>query len=563
MSHGSDKSTKSAVAGSRLAGVPGLDRFLAVADVAPVGLFYGDALGDTLFVNAAAAEIAGIVPGRMTQGSWIALLHPQDSTRVVAAWEAFLAERAPFRCEYRFRRPDGTERWVLAAARHQRDAQGRVVGHVGSVTDITQRKRGEDALRHIVAGVAASVGTGFFRGLVRHLAPTLGAEIALVGRLSADGRSVETLAICDGARILPDVSYALDRSPCAEVLAGRTVTVTHGIRSRFAGHDLLMDLDAESYVGTPLLDASGRALGVLAVMDRRPMPDVGFAVSMLSVFAARAAAELERLHNQRQLERDQQSLEVRVEERTRELLAANAELESFSQSVAHDLRGPLRAIDGFAQTLLEDFAEGLGEQGRDTLVRVRAASQKMGRLLDDLLRLARATQGGVKREHFDLSRMARAVADELRDGARGRRIDVAIEPCPPVHADPVLVRDALQNLFANAFKFTRPRRRASVEFGSCQIETGEPAYYVRDNGVGFEMAWADRLFMPFERLHDELDFEGTGIGLATVERIVRRHGGRVWAESRPGDGATFYFTLQGLSHAHPHAGVLTPKQVGL
>ena len=236
-----------------------------------------------------------------------------------------------------------------------------------------------------------------------------------------------------------------------------------------------------------------------------------------------------------------------LEEANRELEVTNRELESFSYSVSHDLRAPLRSIDGFSQILLEDYADNLDEEGKDYLGRVRAASQRMGRLIDDLLGLSRVTRGTLRRERVSLSSLAREVADGLRESRPDRKVDLEIEDGIEVNGDPRLIRVALTNLLGNAFKFTEKKERARISFGEDRrlSRLGRvPVYYVRDNGAGFDMEYADKLFGAFQRLHGASEFEGTGIGLATVQRIVHRHGGRVWAEGRIGDGATFYFTLR-------------------
>jgi PAS domain S-box-containing protein len=240
-------------------------------------------------------------------------------------------------------------------------------------------------------------------------------------------------------------------------------------------------------------------------------------------------------------------LERRVAERTAELAAANAELEAFCYSVSHDLRAPLRAIDGFSQALLEDCASDLDADGRNYLTRVRAASKRMGELIDDLLALSRVSRGEMRRARVDLSALAERVVSQLRLAHPGRDVDVVIEPGLTAEADPNLVRVALENLLGNAWKYTGKNPRARVEFG--RAAGGEAAYYVRDDGAGFDPAYADKLFQPFQRLHRPDEFEGHGIGLATVQRIVRRHGGRAWADGTVGRGATFYFTLSEPSPA--------------
>src|SRR5918998_2412657 len=232
--------------------------------------------------------------------------------------------------------------------------------------------------------------------------------------------------------------------------------------------------------------------------------------------------------------------------RTEELAHTNAELEQFTYSVSHDLRAPLRSVDGFSQVLLEDYAPGLDEEGQDYLRRVRVASQHMGELIDDLLELSRLNHSSVREETVDLGVLAKAFAYELRKSQPGRRVEFAIEEGLLVQGDRRLLRVALNHLLDNAWKFTQKHPRAKIELGVRQGD-GEPTYFVSDDGAGFNMAYADKLFGPFQRLHSSTEFEGRGIGLAAARRIIHRHGGRVWAEGAVGEGATFYFTLP---HAH-------------
>jgi light-regulated signal transduction histidine kinase (bacteriophytochrome) len=235
-------------------------------------------------------------------------------------------------------------------------------------------------------------------------------------------------------------------------------------------------------------------------------------------------------------------LDQRVRERTAELEASNRELESFAYSVSHDLRAPLRAIDGFSQALLEDCCDHLDARGRDYLDRVSAAARRMARLIDDLLEISRVTRKNMRRQRVNLTTLAREIEGQLRADRPERDVTFVIPEGLEVVGDPMLLRLALENLFNNAFKFTANRPRALIEFGA-QEQNGKTTYFISDDGVGFDMAYADKLFVPFQRLHNRSQFPGTGIGLATVQRIVHRHGGRVWGEGRVDRGATFYFTL--------------------
>lgn len=234
-------------------------------------------------------------------------------------------------------------------------------------------------------------------------------------------------------------------------------------------------------------------------------------------------------------------LEQRVRQRTAELEAAQRELESFNYSVSHDLRAPLRSIDGFSAALLEDCYDQLSEAGRGHLERIRAGAAKMGRLIDDLLRLSRVTAQEMTIREVDLSGLVTCIAADLRADTPEREIEFVVAEGLRASGDEPLLRIALENLLGNAVKYTSRHARPRIEFG---IQEGaEPVYFVRDNGAGFDMEYGEKLFSPFGRLHGEDEFPGSGIGLSIVERIIRRHGGRVWAEGRKDIGATFYFTL--------------------
>ena len=235
-------------------------------------------------------------------------------------------------------------------------------------------------------------------------------------------------------------------------------------------------------------------------------------------------------------------LERLVAQRTGDLTATNQELAAFAYSVSHDLRAPLRAIDAFSQVLLEDFGPALDGQGQDYLRRIRNNATRMGQLIDDLLKLSRLTRAEIRCEPIDLSVVAHSIASDLQRTAPARSVTFAIEPAVIASGDARLLRVLLENLLGNAWKYTSRHPTAHIDFGRSYAE-GEVAYYVRDDGAGFDPAHADKLFRPFQRLHTVEEFEGAGVGLATVQRVVRRHGGRIWADAAPEKGATFFFTL--------------------
>ena len=236
-------------------------------------------------------------------------------------------------------------------------------------------------------------------------------------------------------------------------------------------------------------------------------------------------------------------LELRVIQRTAELETANKDLEAFSYSVSHDLRAPLRAVDGFSQAVLDDFGPQLPEEGRRQLQTIRAGAQRMGALIDDLLAFARLGRQEMNRRPVDTAQLVQGALDELGSPWPDRQVEIRLGQLPPTSGDPVLLKQLWLNLLSNALKYTRKREKAVVEIGAMTVH-GVDTYFVRDNGTGFDMRYADKLFGVFQRLHRAEDYEGTGVGLAIVQRIAQRHGGRVWAEAALDRGATFYFTLR-------------------
>ncbi|HEY9721193.1 MAG TPA: PAS domain S-box protein [Oscillatoriaceae cyanobacterium] len=313
--------------------------------------------------------------------------------------------------------------------------------------------------------------------------------------------------------------------------------------------EVLDALGLVSSMSVPIL-VRGQAIGLIMLVSAESgihydQGDLTFAQDL----ARRAAAAIEnaRLYHEAQqaeseLRELNTSLEKRVAERTGLLEATNKELEAFSYSVSHDLRAPLRAIDGFSQALEEDYADKVDEAGKDYLHRIRAASQRMAQLIEDLLQFSRLTRGELTRTQVDLADLARDVASGLTQAQPDRKVDWVFPEHLLVQGDPRLLRVVLDNLLSNAFKFTSHHPSARIELATGEKD-GRTIYCVKDNGAGFDMAYAQKLFTPFQRLHTTSEFPGTGIGLATTQRVVHRHGGRIWAEAAPEQGARFCFTL--------------------
>jgi light-regulated signal transduction histidine kinase (bacteriophytochrome) len=307
-----------------------------------------------------------------------------------------------------------------------------------------------------------------------------------------------------------------------EFLRCRPDELRKSIASQNDGEVTDVELGAHSF------DFGGTPAVLVTVRDIGHERDVERALAQAETDQRRMAAEFEE----------------RVRQRTVQLQAAVSELEAFSYSVSHDLRAPLRSIAGFSQALIEDAGDSLSADARDDIARIIAAAQRMDHLINDLLTLSMVSRTTMTRDTVDISGLAQKIVSELADVSPTRDVSVSIAPNMIAQGDPRLVRVALENMLTNAWKFTSRREHASIEVGQMPSDGAAPVYFVRDNGVGFDPAFADKLFGPFQRLHDAAEYPGTGIGLATVRRIVLRHGGRIWVEARLAKGACFFFTLQ-------------------
>lgn len=505
-----------------------------------------------LYANPAAARILGFDTAAevVALDSIDAIVAPPERARL-ERYRRARAEgaEAPQGYQARFLRKDGSTIWVdIVAGLLEWDSRPAI--RIEFI-DISEQKRTEELLRQLASGVSSATGSEFFRALVAYLVETLEADYAFVGQLKeGDPKTVQTVAFCAQGELASNIEYSLAGSPC-ETVVGRSVCVyTSGVCRDFPEDRSLVEKGIECYIGTPLFDSQGRPLGLISIMYIEPQIDTELRANLIQIFADRAAAELERLRvedarreAEAKLRALNEELERRVAERTAELEASNRELESFTYSVSHDLRAPLRHVTGYVRLLERSAMDRLEEGDRRHLDTIADSSARMGALIDHLLAFSRIGRAELRSTTVALDALVDAVIEELEPETQGRSIEWHREPLPSVGGDPKMLQLVLNNLIANAIKFTRGREPARITIAADTRDRHEVVIFVRDNGVGFDMKYEGKLFGVFERLHGADEFEGTGIGLANVRRIVHRHGGRTWAHSRTEGGATFFFSL--------------------
>jgi signal transduction histidine kinase len=407
-----------------------------------------------------------------------------------------------------------------------------------ALEDITERKKIEDAQLFLVQSGWVVSGEDFFKTLARYLAENLSMDYVCIDRLLGEGLSAETVAIYFDGKFEDNVSYTLKDTPCGDVVGKTICTFSDGVRHLFPRDVILQEMLAESYVGTTLWSSGGQPIGLIAIIGRKSLVNPQLAERMLKTVAVRAAGELER----REAEETLKALNQELQSTASELEVAYKDMESFSYSVSHDLRAPLRIIDGLSDVVLKDYHDKLDDEGKNLLRLIQRNTKRMDQLVLALLEFSKAGRQEMLIAEINMEKMAALIACDLKEMFPERSINVDIKELPPAHGDIGLIRQVLTNLLSNAFKFTEHRDAASIEVRG-RREDSENVYYVKDNGAGFDMEYADKLFKVFQRLHGLKEFEGIGIGLSIVDRIIRRHGGRVWAEGKPGEEATFYFTL--------------------
>ena len=488
------------------------------------------ATSQVVWTTNAQGEVAGDMPMwreftgqtlEQIQGwGWIECLHPEDRDRTAAVWTLAVKNRTLYDTDYRMRRRDGEYRDVAVRGVPVLEPDGSIREWIGTCTDVTERRLAEEQLRlsQQRLALAQKAGkSGSFDWDIQNNLNIWSPEVQELyglkpGEFGGKFESWEQLVYPDD---LPRARQAIEESLKTGEFAGEW-------RIRRPDNGEMRWIDARAKV---LYDPSGR-----------PNRMVGINIDITD--RKRAEEEIRELNDE---------LEQRVVQRTAQLEASNKELEAFTYSVSHDLRAPLRHVAGFAKMLVEEYQATLDENAKHYLVRISEGVQRMGQLVDDLLNLARVGRKELGLQVTGLSSIVQAVIAELQPETEGREVEWKIANLPFVECDPALMKQVFQNLLSNALKFTRPRPQAVIEVAE-RGQDGHNVIVVRDNGVGFSMKYADKLFGVFQRLHRAEDFEGTGVGLATVQRIIAKHGGRIWAEAELDKGATFYFTL-GTSEA--------------
>jgi PAS domain S-box-containing protein len=497
-------------------------KLAAIVDSSDDAIIGKDLNGIVTSWNAGAENMLGYSASEMIGQPLIRIIPPEceeDEARILG--EIKRGECVPHFETVRMHK-DGSTLDVSIAVSPIKDAAGRIIGASKLARDITERKRAEAMLRESEArsrlqatalqAAANAIAITDPKGNIQWVND---AFTQLTGYSAAE-------AIGQNPRVLKSGKHepAFYKGMWDTVLSGH---VWHGelVNKRKDG-----GLYTEEMTIAPVMDATGAITQFIAVKQ-----DI--------TERQRAEQEIQTLNTE---------LEERVRLRTLELQTSNRELEAFCYSVSHDLRAPLRGINGFSQALQDDYADKLDATANNFLQRIGSGCQRMAQLIDDLLKLSRLSRAEMQRRPVNLSEMAQGVAVELRQTEPERAVQFNIAEGLTSVGDPALLRVALSNLMGNAWKFSSNGTESLIEFGSRQ--DGHAIYFVRDNGTGFDMAYADKLFQPFQRLHAAKEFPGTGVGLATVARVIHRHGGRVWAEAVPGQGATFYFTLEPEAEQH-------------
>jgi hypothetical protein len=517
------------------------ERFHAMANGIPQLAHMAGADGAISWYNQRWYEYTGTTPEQMEGWGWRSAIDLAMLPKVMERWQASIATGKPFDMEFPLRGADGTFRTFLNRIMPLKNSEGRVVRWFGTNTDISEHKEAQELLAAqaqelSVSREALEAQTRMFKLVLDSMGE---------GLIAAD-RDGHFLIWNDSAKKL--MGRDASDLPTEQWTPYYQVFLSDGITPCPPDRlPLVRALHGESVQVEMMVQQPGGAEGVFLEVSARPLKDdhgnLGGGVAVLRDITERKAAE-------RQIQTLNQSLEGRVIERTAELKVANKELEAFTYSVSHDLRAPIRHISGFAKILVEKFRPSLPAEAHEHLQLIVQAAHRMGQMVDEMLKLARLGRQPLTVKVTGLSSLVEDVITLLAPETEGRQVEWKIGQLPFVECDPILMPQVFQNLISNALKYSRPRSPAVIEIGQTEKE-GETVIFVKDNGVGFDMRYSDKLFGVFQRLHVAEEFEGTGIGLATVERIIKKHGGRVWVEAELDRGATFFFTLGAGEHSVP------------
>jgi len=528
-------------------------RFKQLVDVAQEGIWVADDRGLITYVNRRMGEFLGYQNGALIGRQVYDFL---DATARASAQRALgRPAAAGENLDLRFRRQDGTELWGLVSASPITGRDGAMVGTVGMVTDITERKRTEERLRRSAerlavlhdldqAVLAARSPVEIGRAALSRMRRMIPCQRCSVVLFDFPRGQAQLIAGYSSGVPIPPGSLPMERLSPGDVLRQGAVRMIDDLAAAESPAPLLRELRDEgvrSVLSVPLL-ADNEAIGELNLASNTPRGFSGEHRDIAVEVAAPLAIAIQQARLRDELGRQAGELERRVAERSAALRAVTAELETMMYAVSHDLREPLRHICGFSQLLLDDAGPALDPAVQHYANRIRDGASRIAGLVDDLVSLGRVARQDLMRRPVNLTSLAEDVVSRLESQAEGREVEWRVQPLPTVDCDPSLVSLALQSLLSNALKFTRPRDHTVITIRAVEHE-GQAGIAVQDNGVGFKMAYAGKLFGMFQRLHRPDEFEGNGAGLALVQRVAQKHGGRVWAESNGEAGATFYLTL--------------------
>lgn len=419
------------------------------------------------------------------------------------------------------------------------DDDGTITGILGVSREITEQKHIEDTLYFLAQKGWVDQKENFFTALAKHLGESLEVDYVFVNAVYDDKIKADTLGNYWLGEIQDNFEYTLKDTPCESVYGQELCTYPEKIQQNFPKDLNLVKMGAECYCGIPLLNSRGDPIGLIAILNRDEFNNVSLTEALLQIVASTAGKEIERLQADKEISKLNVELEKRVEHRTTELKVANEQLESFSYSISHDLRAPLRAIAGYASIIENDYANQLDEEALGYLRRISESSKTMNQLIQDLLAFSQLNQQQIRTQKVDPGTL---VSEILAQFESNHTQIIVADDLPPCEADPMLLKQVFSNLLENSIKYSSSRENPKITV-DWYLENEETIYSVKDNGVGFDMQYVDKIFQVFQRLHTASEFEGTGVGLAIVQRIIQQHRGRIWVESEVDQGATFYFSL--------------------